>query len=111
MSTVSAMGVIVLTEERQHSLYSKRFVVSDEGALPHAVHGGGRLFNLIKLILVTYLRSSESTITALVSACKVLLKRSLQKPSIFLGFFHFPSECLPLTLIVSTGGGCSLRTL
>ena len=37
----------------KHSLHSWGFVVSDKGALPHAVHSGGRLFNLIKVTSVT----------------------------------------------------------
>ena len=37
----------------KHSLHSWGFVVSDEGALPLAVHSGGRLFNLIKVTSVT----------------------------------------------------------
>ena len=36
----------------KHSLHSWGFVVSDKGALPHAVHSGGRLFNLIKVTSV-----------------------------------------------------------
>ena len=50
------MGTIVIfmvLPKRQHSLHSWGFVLVCKGALPHAVHRGGRLFNLIRLTSVT----------------------------------------------------------
>ena len=49
---MQVIDCVVVLPERQLSLHRWGFVVSDEDSLPHAVHSGGRLCNLIKVTSV-----------------------------------------------------------